>query len=94
MPVIAFGNCGMTFRPYSVAGDGMDIIRDVQNMTTAKGIVSGRVVGFANGMVRVSTCRGLVEAQPGPHLSVGDEVTINNGIAIRRNRGSPQVFQV
>ncbi|HAT48857.1 MAG: hypothetical protein HQL07_03865 [Nitrospirae bacterium] len=72
----------------------MDIISDVQNMTTAKGVVSGRVVGFANGLVRVGTSRGLVEAQPGPYLSVGDDVTITNGIAIKRNRGSPQVFQV
>lgn len=36
----------MIFHPYNAVGDNMDIISDVQNMTTAKGVVSGRVVGF------------------------------------------------
>ncbi len=72
----------------------MDILSDIQLIVTKNRPVSGRVMTMARGMVRVATPQGLIEAQPGPNLSIGDEVTLENGIAIKKSRGSPPIFQV
>ncbi|MBF0422634.1 MAG: hypothetical protein HQL73_06550 [Magnetococcales bacterium] len=63
-------------------------------MTVVGNAVHGQVIGLVRGKVQVATSRGIVEAQPGPGLSIGDHVSVENGVANRKKYGLRPTFQV
>ncbi|MBF0629313.1 MAG: hypothetical protein HQL91_13940 [Magnetococcales bacterium] len=56
--------------------------------------VSGRVVSVTDGVARVATSRGAVEAAASDGLAVGDLAVVRERRAVRMHRGLERVLYV
>ncbi|MBF0191721.1 MAG: hypothetical protein HQL99_11375 [Magnetococcales bacterium] len=72
----------------------MSLLDDLQAILIRETQVSGRVVFVGDGVARVATSRGVVEAAASGDLGVGDLVAVREGMAVRMNRGLGRVFYV
>jgi hypothetical protein len=73
----------------------MSMIKKLQQLIQTDGSVSGRVISVSDTGVMVATSSGQIMVSANGDLHVGDLVTVDAGLAIKKQRsGDAQVFLV
>ena len=66
----------------------MSKLTELRNLIQGDNSVSGRVVAVSGDRVWVATHSGVMEVSGGTNLKTGDVVTVHNGWAVKRQKGS------
>jgi hypothetical protein len=65
----------------------MSLIKELQQLIQTGGTVAGQVISVSDTGVVVATASGQIEISANKGLRTGDLVTIDDGIAIKKQRG-------
>jgi hypothetical protein len=65
----------------------MSLIKELQQLIQTDSPISARVISVSDGLACVSTPSGIVEVPTDENLQTGDVVTIQNGRAVKKQRG-------
>ena len=72
----------------------MSLANELRDLMRVDRPQPGRVVWVSGDLVRVATTAGQVEVAHEGNLRVGDQVVVQNGRAVKRQRGVERVFHV